>query len=31
LGLARFIQKIIGLENVKDAELFPRDMNRVTP
>lgn len=31
LGIARFVQKIIGLENVKDAELFPRDMNRVTP
>jgi len=30
-GMARFIQKIIWLENAKEAELFPRDMNRVTP
>ena len=31
LGISRFVQKIIGLENVKDADLFPRDMGRVTP
>lgn len=31
LGIARFVQKLIGLENVKEAELFPRDMQRVTP
>jgi len=30
-GPARFVQKIIGLENVKEAELFPRDVQRVTP
>jgi len=30
-GVARFVQKLIWLENVKDAELFPRDVNRVTP
>jgi aspartyl/asparaginyl-tRNA synthetase len=30
-GVARFVQKLIGLENAKDAELFPRDVNRVTP
>jgi nondiscriminating aspartyl-tRNA synthetase len=30
-GIARFVQKIIWLENVKEAELFPRDANRVTP
>lgn len=30
-GVARFVQKIIWLENVKEAELFPRDMQRVTP
>jgi nondiscriminating aspartyl-tRNA synthetase len=30
-GIARFVQKLIGLENVKEAELFPRDVNRVTP
>jgi len=29
--IARFVQKIIWLENVKDAELFPRDMQRITP
>ena len=31
LGIARFVQKLIGLENIKEAELFPRDMQRVTP
>lgn len=31
LGVARFVQKLIGLENVKEAELFPRDMQRVSP
>ena len=31
LGVARFVQKMIGLDNVKEAELFPRDMGRVTP
>ena len=31
LGVARFVQKLIGLENIKEAELFPRDMQRVTP
>ncbi len=30
-GMARFIQKLIGLENAKDAELFPRDTTRITP
>lgn len=30
-GMARFVQKITGLANVKDAELFPRDVQRVTP
>lgn len=30
-GMARFIQKLIWLQNVKDAELFPRDVQRVTP
>lgn len=29
--VARFVQKLIGLENAKEAELFPRDVNRVTP
>ena len=31
LGIARFIQKVIWLDNIKEAELFPRDMQRVTP
>jgi nondiscriminating aspartyl-tRNA synthetase len=30
-GIARFVQKIIWLDNAKEAELFPRDVNRVTP
>lgn len=31
LGLERLTQKIIGLRNVKEATLFPRDINRLTP
>lgn len=31
MGLERLTQKIIGLNNVKEATLFPRDMNRLTP
>ncbi len=31
LGLERLAQKIIGLNNVKEATLFPRDMNRLAP
>jgi nondiscriminating aspartyl-tRNA synthetase len=31
LGISRFVQKVIGLENIKEAELFPRDMQRLTP
>lgn len=31
LGLERVTQKIIGLNNVKEATLFPRDINRLTP
>jgi nondiscriminating aspartyl-tRNA synthetase len=30
-GLDRFVQKIIGLNNVKEAALFPRDINRLSP
>ena len=30
-GIGRFVQKIIGLDNVKEVELFPRDVQRVTP
>jgi nondiscriminating aspartyl-tRNA synthetase len=31
LGLERLTQKIIGLSNVKEACIFPRDINRLTP
>jgi nondiscriminating aspartyl-tRNA synthetase len=31
LGLERVTQKIIGFHNVKEATLFPRDINRLTP
>lgn len=31
MGLERFTQKLIGLNNVKEATLFPRDINRLTP
>lgn len=31
LGLERLIQKTIGFNNVKEAALFPRDINRLTP
>lgn len=30
MGLERLTQKIIGLNNVKEAALFPRDINRLT-
>ncbi len=30
-GIDRFTQKVIGLANVKEATLFPRDINRLTP
>ncbi len=30
-GIDRFVEKIIGLANVKEAILFPRDINRLTP
>jgi aspartyl/asparaginyl-tRNA synthetase len=31
MGLERVTQKIIGLNNIKEATLFPRDINRLTP
>lgn len=31
LGIDRLVQKTIGLSNVKEAALFPRDINRLTP
>jgi aspartyl/asparaginyl-tRNA synthetase len=30
-GIDRFVQKTIGLSNVKEATLFPRDIKRLTP
>lgn len=30
-GIDRFLQKTVGLNNVKEATLFPRDINRLTP
>jgi len=30
-GLERTTEKIIGLNNIKEATLFPRDMNRLSP
>jgi nondiscriminating aspartyl-tRNA synthetase len=30
-GIDRLVQKTIGLSNVKEATLFPRDMNRLVP
>ena len=30
-GVDRLVEKIIGLSNVKEAILFPRDINRLTP
>ncbi len=31
LGLERLIQKLVGLNSVKEATLFPRDMQRLVP
>ncbi len=31
LGLERLTQKLLGLNNVKEATLFPRDINRLSP
>ncbi len=31
MGLERLTQKILGLNNVKEASLFPRDINRLAP
>ncbi len=30
-GVDRFVQKTIGLANIKEATLFPRDIHRLTP
>jgi aspartyl/asparaginyl-tRNA synthetase len=29
MGLERLTQKFCGIDNVKEATLFPRDMNRI--
>ena len=31
MGLERLTEKLVGLGNVKEATLFPRDINRLTP
>ncbi|NLZ45068.1 MAG: aspartate--tRNA(Asn) ligase [Clostridiales bacterium] len=31
IGLERFVMKLCGLGNVKNASMFPRDINRLTP
>lgn len=31
MGLERLTEKIVGLNNVKEASLFPRDINRLSP
>lgn len=31
MGIDRVVEKTIGLSNVKEATLFPRDINRLTP
>jgi nondiscriminating aspartyl-tRNA synthetase len=31
MGLERLTQKLVGLNNVKEASLFPRDINRLSP
>jgi nondiscriminating aspartyl-tRNA synthetase len=31
IGLERLTQKILGLANVKEASLFPRDRRRIRP
>ncbi len=31
MGLERLVEKIIGLANIKEATLFPRDINRLVP
>ncbi|WP_020373429.1 aspartate--tRNA(Asn) ligase [Sulfobacillus thermosulfidooxidans] len=31
IGLERFIARLLGIANIRDASLFPRDMTRLTP
>lgn len=31
IGLERFVMQLLGLNNIREATLFPRDLNRITP
>jgi nondiscriminating aspartyl-tRNA synthetase len=31
MGLERVTEKFVGLQNIKEATLFPRDLNRLSP
>jgi nondiscriminating aspartyl-tRNA synthetase len=31
IGLERFIMQLLGLSNIREASLFPRDLTRITP
>ncbi len=31
IGLERFIMQLLGLSNIREATLFPRDLNRISP
>jgi nondiscriminating aspartyl-tRNA synthetase len=31
IGLERFVMQLLGLSNIREASLFPRDLNRITP
>ena len=31
IGLERFIMQLLGLDNIRLATLFPRDLNRLAP
>ena len=31
LGLERWVARLVGAANVREATLFPRDMQRLTP
>jgi nondiscriminating aspartyl-tRNA synthetase len=31
IGLERWVARLVGLENIREARLFPRDLHRLTP
>jgi nondiscriminating aspartyl-tRNA synthetase len=31
MGLERWVSRLIGAANIREAVLFPRDLNRLTP